>query len=80
MYCVFRYADFSLALGSSDHDISTIFKQMRILYQDGYTQAERLDFRSTIWKDLLETSRSVVQALRALHTEPATHPSGVRFV
>jgi hypothetical protein len=79
VYRVYRYADFSLTLGCSDHDISAIVRHMKAMHQHGYTHEERINFRPTIWKDLLETSRSIVQVLRALHVEPATHSSEVRL-
>lgn len=64
-----------LLMGCSDHDISAIVRHMKAMHQHGYTHEERINFRPTIWKDLLETSRSIVQVLRALHVEPATHSS-----
>lgn len=73
------YADSDfILLGCNDHDISTIVRQMKIIH--GYTHEERIGFRPTIWKDLLETSRRIVQVLRSLHAEPGTHSSEVRFV
>ena len=53
---------------------------MKILHENGYGHEERIEFRPTIWKDLLETSRNVVQVLRALHAEPATPSGEVRHV
>ncbi len=74
---MYGYADCILALGYNDCDISTIVRQMKITHQGGYTHEERIEFRPTIWKNLLETSRSVVQVLRALHVEPANLASEV---
>ena len=55
-------------------------REMEILHENGYGHEERIEFRPTIWKDLLETSRNVVQVLRALHAEPATPSGEVRHV
>ena len=73
-------ADFILALGYDDRNISTMVRQMKMIHQNGYTHGERIGFRQSIWKSLLKTSRSVVQVLRALHadSEPATLVSEVR--
>jgi guanine nucleotide-binding protein G(i) subunit alpha len=50
--------------------------QMKMIHQNGYTHEERIEFRPTIWKNLLETSRSIVQVLQGLNVEPATPPQG----
>ncbi|KAI9457436.1 G-protein alpha subunit [Lactarius psammicola] len=64
-----------LLMGYDDCDISTIVRQMKIAHRDGYTHEERIEFRPTIWKGLLEASRNVVQTLRALHVVPTTPAS-----
>ena len=55
-------------------------KQMKIIHENGYGREERIEFRPTIWKDLLETSRNIIQSLQTLHAEPATPSSEVRHV
>lgn len=75
---VYGYADVILALGHNERDISILVRQMKIIHQDGYTHEERIEFRPTIWKNLLETSRSVVQVLRMLDAKLATLASKVR--
>ena len=55
-------------------------KQMKIIHENGYGREERIEFRPTIWKDLLVTSRNIVQSLQTLHAEPATPSSEVRHV
>ena len=50
------------------------------MHENGYGLEERIEFRPTIWKDLLETSRSIVQVLRTLDAEPTTPSSEVRHV
>lgn len=57
----------------------SIVKQVKLIYQDGYSREELLDFRLSIWRYLLDTSRRVVQDLRDLGLEPATHANKVRF-
>ena len=53
---------------------------MKVSHRSGYDDEERIEFRPTIWKDLLETSRKIVQVIRALHAEPASPLSEVRHV
>ncbi|KAI9431935.1 G-protein alpha subunit [Lactarius indigo] len=64
-----------LLMGSYSFDLETsaIGRQMKIIYQDGYSREELLNFRPSIWRYLLETSRRIVQDLRDLGLEPATH-------
>ena len=54
-----------------------IARQMK-MFQHGYSREELLDFRLSIWRYLLETSRRIVQGLRNLHLEPATYANKVR--
>ena len=70
--CMYRYADFIFALGHNNRDTSTIIEQLKIMYQNGDTYEERMEFRLTIWKNLLETARCVVQVLRALQDRKST--------
>jgi hypothetical protein len=51
---------------------------MQILYTNGYSHKQLLDFRLSIWGYLLETSRRIAQDLRDLHLEPATQTNKVR--
>ena len=77
--CLYKYADFILAPGYNERDISTIMKQMKIVHQGGFTPEERMTFRPAIWNDLLQTSRSVVQVLQTSHAaETATPANEVR--
>lgn len=53
---------------------------MQILYNNGYSHKELLDFRLSIWGYLLETSRRIVQDLGNLGLEPTTQANKVRFL
>jgi guanine nucleotide-binding protein G(i) subunit alpha len=53
---------------------------MKILYNDGYSHEELLDFRLSIWRHFLETSRRIVEDLRNVGLEPANHANKVRLV
>jgi hypothetical protein len=58
-------------IGSGESGKSTIVKQMKIIHQNGYSHAELLMFRPTIYRNLLESAEAVVLAMRKLEIEPA---------
>ncbi|KAN0135857.1 Guanine nucleotide binding protein (G-protein), alpha subunit [Lactarius tabidus] len=62
-----------LLVGLNEPEMFSIVKQVMIICQDGYSREELLDFRLSIWRYLLDTSRRVVQDLRDLGLEPVTH-------
>lgn len=62
-----------LLVGLNEPEMFSIVKQMKIVYQGAYSREELLDFRLSIWRYLLDTSRRIVQDLRDLGLEPATH-------
>ena len=55
-----------------------LFRQMQILYTNGYSDKQLLDFRLSIWGYLLDTSRRIAQDLRDSHLEPANLANKVR--
>jgi len=59
-----------LLLGSGESGKTTIVKQMKIIHQSGYSHDERLVFRSTIYKNLLDGSKAICEALEKLEIEP----------
>lgn len=60
-----------LLKGSGESGKSTIVKQMKIIHQNGYSHAELLMFRPTIYRNLLESAEAVVLAMRKLDIQPA---------
>ncbi|VDB96098.1 unnamed protein product [Peniophora sp. CBMAI 1063] len=60
-----------LLLGPSGSGKSTIMKQLKILYQNGYTYEELLAFRPLIWKNLMECTHALVEGLERFHLEPS---------
>jgi hypothetical protein len=50
---------------------------MKFTHRNGYE--ELADFRRIIWKNLLEKSRKIVQALRDLGLEPVNDANKVRY-
>jgi hypothetical protein len=54
--------------GCSDSGKSTIRKQVKINYQKGYSLFERLDVRSTIYLNFLESAEAVALVMRNLES------------
>ena len=55
--------------GSGESGKSTIVKQMKIIHQNGYTPAELMLFRPTIYRNLIESAQNLVGAMRKLGVE-----------
>jgi len=61
-----------LLIGINHPDNCTIARQLK-MFHHGYSRGELLEFRLSIWRYLLDTSRRIVQDLRNLGLEPATY-------
>ncbi|KAI5842853.1 guanine nucleotide binding protein, alpha subunit [Tricharina praecox] len=59
-----------LLLGSGESGKSTIVKQMKIIHQNGYSVDELAMYRLTIYKNLVDCAKTLVQALRQFNIEP----------
>lgn len=53
-----------LLLGPGESGKSTIFKQMRILLQQGYTKEELMEFRETVYVNIIKNMKSLVDAVK----------------
>jgi guanine nucleotide-binding protein subunit alpha len=58
-----------LLLGADNSGKSTIVKQMKIIHQRGYSTEELAMWRSTIYKNVLECARAIVEAMRHFEIE-----------
>ena len=43
---------------------------MKIIHQNGYTEAELRAFRPLIWKNLLECVQTIIESLEKFNLEP----------
>ncbi|PVU96925.1 hypothetical protein BB559_002197 [Furculomyces boomerangus] len=59
-----------LLLGSGESGKSTIVKQMKIMYQDGFSQAERLAFVPLIYRNILEAAQELSIGFKTCQIEP----------
>jgi hypothetical protein len=55
-----------LLTGSGESGKSTIVKQMKIIHQNGYTHEELMTFRTTIYKNTLESAHHILLAMRKI--------------
>ncbi|ROW05558.1 hypothetical protein VSDG_00403 [Cytospora chrysosperma] len=60
-----------LLLGSGESGKSTIVKQMKIIHLKGYSDDELYNYRPTVFKNLIECARAVINAMRQFDIEPA---------
>ena len=58
-----------LLLGSGESGKTTIVKQMKIIHQQGYSLEERIMFRTTIFKNVLDGAKAICEALERLEIE-----------
>lgn len=59
-----------LLLGSGESGKSTIVKQMKIIHLKGYSDDELYNYRPTVFKNLIECARAVINAMRQFDIEP----------
>ena len=55
-----------LLLGAGESGKSTFIKQMRIIHGEDYSEQDRLDFRPTIYHNILKGCKILVEARRRL--------------
>jgi hypothetical protein len=58
-----------LLLGAGESGKSTIVKQMKILHLDGFSKKERMDFRSIVFGNTLDSLKEILQAMTKLNIE-----------
>ncbi|CAG8815422.1 4197_t:CDS:2, partial [Gigaspora margarita] len=68
-----------LLLGSGESGKSTIVKQMKIIHQNGYSKEELLHYRTVVYKNLVESAQTVVNAIRKFRLEPKKTMNRVYF-
>jgi len=58
-----------LLLGAGESGKSTIAKQMKILYKNGYTDKERDAFRHVVYANVVQSMVAIVKAMPSLHID-----------
>ncbi|PSR80177.1 guanine nucleotide regulatory protein [Coniella lustricola] len=59
-----------LLLGSGESGKSTIVKQMKIIHLKGYSDDELYHYRPTVFKNLIECAKAVINAMRQFDIHP----------
>lgn len=58
--------------GSGESGKSTIVKQMKIIHQNGYTVEELALYRLTVYKNLLDCAKALIDAYHHFNLEPSS--------
>lgn len=58
-----------LLLGTGESGKSTVFKQMQLLYTEGFNDKARINFRNVIRKNVFEAIQQIIKALEPLGIE-----------
>ncbi|RMJ26364.1 hypothetical protein PHISP_02744 [Aspergillus sp. HF37] len=61
-----------LLLGSGESGKSTIVKQMKIIHQNGYSVEELALYRLTVYKNLLDCTKSLIGAYDQFSLQPSS--------
>lgn len=56
--------------GSGESGKSTIVKQMKIIHLKGYSEEELFNYRPTVFKNLIECAKAVINAMHQFDIEP----------
>ena len=55
-----------LFLGALESGKSTLMKQMKILYQNGYTEEERLNYKCVVYANVFQSMRAIIKGMEYL--------------
>ena len=66
-------------VGSGESGKSTIVKQMKIIHQNGYKPDELMLFRTTIYKNTLESAHHILLAMRKIGVDCVDPSNRVRL-
>lgn len=58
------------SLGSGESGKSTIVKQMKIIHLRGYSEEELKNYRPTVFKNLIECAKAVINAMHQFDIVP----------
>lgn len=64
-------------VGSGESGKSTIVKQMKIIHQNGYTVEELAQYRLTVYKNLVDCAKALIDAMRQFEIEPSLEQNKV---
>ena len=62
-----------LFLGTEGSGVSTIFKQLRLIYGDGFSESDRREYKQTIHLNVIRGMQNVCEALVLFGLEGWSH-------
>lgn len=65
--------------GAGESGKSTIVKQMKIIHLNGYTPQALLFFRTTVYKNLVESAQDLILAMKRLAKDCHDSANRVRY-
>jgi guanine nucleotide-binding protein G(i) subunit alpha len=65
--------------GSGESGKSTIVKQMKIIHKEGFTDAELAEYRSIVYKNVLDSAQAVIVFMRKIGQDFVGYSNRVRF-
>ncbi|KAI6227591.1 Guanine nucleotide-binding proteinG(I) subunit alpha [Aphelenchoides fujianensis] len=58
-----------LLLGAGESGKSTVLKQMRIMYSNGYSDEERRSYKPVVYQNTIQSMMAILKAMGSLHIE-----------
>ncbi|TQS33135.1 hypothetical protein Golomagni_06529 [Golovinomyces magnicellulatus] len=68
-----------LLLGAGESGKSTILKQMKLIYSQGFTKNERLDWKPVVFSNIVQSFRTISEAMTELNFE-FDNPDNEKFM
>lgn len=56
-------------VGAGESGKSTILKQMKLIYSQGFSKSERLDWKPVVFSNIIQSFRTIQEAMTELHYE-----------
>lgn len=60
---------FLLSIGAGESGKSTILKQMKLIYAQGFNKSERLDFKPIIFSNIVQSFKTIAEAMSEMGYE-----------
>ena len=59
----FRLIKLQIQTGAAESGKTTLLKQMRIIYKDGFSLEEKMEHRTIIWRDVVTAFQTAIQIM-----------------
>ena len=58
-----------MSIGAGESGKSTILKQMKLIYSQGFSKSERLDWKPVVFSNIVQSFRTIHEAMSELNYE-----------